>query len=379
MEYYDIVIIGAGIAGCGLAYNLNKECPEKKVLIIDKEEVGTNAAYGYRNTTEDVIKEYNLPYEHIYKGIKIGIKDKTIFTLNRKFYFIDYKKACKYLLKNSNVKFKKETAIKLGKNILLTNQNKYYFKILVDCSGNNFFARKQKNKKDSFRFWMGKTRILKNKLKDTDYFYFQFNNSGYFEDLYPMKNKTLQGDWQYTKKNDVKLIWADKNNLYNKYFKNPRIIQENFVANPSTPIIPIVYKNIVLLGDSFGNALASSGAGIKVILETSQMLTKSIVRKDLKSYENLWKKKYLNTYIKYLVSKLDMYNNPKIIDKIKGSPTKKEIMPLMGKYKKIFEKILDCDMEIKIPKEIKQLYSLRSRIFQIYFFFYLHLKYKLMK
>lgn len=377
MEKYDIIIVGAGIAGCGLAYNLKKECPEKKVLIIDKEEIGANAAYGYRNTTQEVIDEYNLPYEHIYKGIRIGMKDKTIFTLNRKFYFINYKKACKYLLKSSNIKSKKETALKLGKNTIITSKNQYYFKILVDSSGNNFFARRQKKKKGSFRYWMGKTRVLKNKLKDTEYCYFQFNDSGYFEDLYPLKNKTLQGDWQYTKKNNIKLIWSEKNNLFNKYFKNPKVIQEDFVANPSTPIIPIVYKNIVLLGDSFGNALTSSGAGIEVILKTSKILTQSIKNKNIKSYEKIWKKKYLKTYIKYLVTKLDTYNHSEFITKLKGTPTREELMPLMKKHIKTFNSILDCEKIQTFPKEIKQKYPTRAKLFQIYYYIYLNIRYKL--
>ena len=115
MEKYDVIIVGAGIAGCGLAYNLKRFNYGGKVLLIDKDEPGANAAYGYRNTTEEIVKEYDLPYEHVYKGMKVGVADKTYFTLQKKFYFIDYKKTCKNFIKNSQTEFRKEKAINLKK------------------------------------------------------------------------------------------------------------------------------------------------------------------------------------------------------------------------------------------------------------------------
>ena len=42
MESYDVVIVGGGIAGTGLAYNLSKTCPNKSVLILDKNKPGAN-------------------------------------------------------------------------------------------------------------------------------------------------------------------------------------------------------------------------------------------------------------------------------------------------------------------------------------------------
>ncbi len=375
MENYDVIIVGAGIAGCGLAYNLSKECPEKKVLIIDKKEPGANAAYGYRNTTEEIVKKYNLPYEHIYKGVKVGTADKTHFILNKKYYFIDYKKSCKKLLKNSNSEFQQEEAVKLNGKILKTNKGEYNFKILVDCSGHNFFAKRLRKQKIPFGYFIGKTRILKNKLKNVDYFYYQFDDSWYIEDFYPLKNKTIQGDWQYTKKIDFKQIIPNKKNLYKKYISNPEIIQENTVVVPTTPVLPLVYNNIAFLGDSFGNALTSSAFGVHVILDSSRILTKAIKEKNLKSYEEDWKKEYLDNYIKYLAIRLDTSNNSKFLQQIKKTPTRVELLPYFSKYPQIFDEILMCNPNLRFPQEIKEKFPKRSKLVQLYYYLYLKLKY----
>lgn len=379
MENYDVIIVGAGIAGTGLAYNLSKICPEKTVLIIDQSEPGANAAYGYRNTTEEIVKEYHLPYEHIYKGVKIGTADKTYFTLEKKFYFINYKKVCKFLLKKSDHEFKKEEALNINNSILTTNKNNYKYKILIDCSGHNFFAKKLFNQKLPFRYWIGKTKVLKNKLKKTDYYYFQFSDSGYQEDFYPLKNRTLQGDWQYVKKIDFNLITPDKKNLYKSLIKNSQIIRENKTIIPCTPVFPLVYKNIAFLGNSFGNPTTSSAEGIRASLNSSKILTTAIKKRNLKLYENVWKTKYLETYLRYLVTKLDSYHNPKWLQNIKKIPTREGLLPTISKYPDVFEKILMCESDFRFPEEIKKMFPKRSKIFQAYYYLYLKSKYTLMQ
>lgn len=374
MENYDVIIVGAGIAGTGLAYNLKKENYRGSVLVIDKKGVGANAAYGYRNTTSEVVKEYNFPYEHVYKGVKVGSEDKTYFTLNKKFYFLNYKKICKHLLKKSDAEYKKEKALKLNNEVLKTNEKKYKFKILVDCSGSNFFVKKIYNQIIPFRYFIGRVRTLKNKLKNTNYFYYQFSDSGFIEELYPLKDKTLQGDWQYTKNTDFNLINPEEKTLY-KSIDKPKIIKQKTAIVPATPIFPLTYKNIVFLGDSFGNATTSSAEGIRTILDSSKMLTKAIKENNLHSYEKAWKRKYLNAYLKYLVIKLDTYTDNKFLQKIKKTPPRVKLFPIVKKYLKFFEKNLMCNPSIKVPSEIKKQYPKRKKIFLLYYYLYLKLKY----
>lgn len=374
IEKYDIIIVGAGIAGCGAAFNLKKEMPNLKILLIDKKEIGANSGYGFRNTTQDIIKEYKIPVTQIYKGIKGGTDGQTLFKLNKKFYLFNYKDCCKSLVKRSEIKFKIETAITLGKNTIRTNKTIYKFKYLIDCSGNKFFTKNELKKRKPFRYWVGITRVLKNKLPNQNYFYYQFSNTGYMNDLYPMKNKTLQGDWQYCKKMDFTRVIPPKQNLFQKMIPNPIIERISKVASPCTPSFPLVYKNIFLLGESFGNPTTSSAEGIAPTLRTSKILVNAIKNNNPKEYETNWKKTYLNNYLKFLTLRYYGYANSKFEKKIKGTPEIKLICKKFSKYPEIFEKILLCDPDISLPDEIKKIYPLRKALFQIGCYSYLKLR-----
>jgi L-2-hydroxyglutarate oxidase LhgO len=37
MMQYDYIIVGAGISGCYLAYLLNKQHPERRILMLERE------------------------------------------------------------------------------------------------------------------------------------------------------------------------------------------------------------------------------------------------------------------------------------------------------------------------------------------------------
>ena len=143
VEYFDVVIVGAGIAGSSVAFNLKKEMPFLKVLLIDEKEIGANKSYGVRNTTEDIIKEYRIPFIKTYKGINVGAGNETLFRFDKKFYLFDYQDCCRSFVEKSQVEFRMESAIALGKTRLKTNKSIYSFKYLIDCSGHNFFARKK--------------------------------------------------------------------------------------------------------------------------------------------------------------------------------------------------------------------------------------------
>ncbi|KHO50355.1 MAG: hypothetical protein QT05_C0052G0034 [archaeon GW2011_AR13] len=336
MKEYDVIIIGAGIAGTGLAYNLNKECPEKKVLIIDAKEPGSNASYGYRNIMESLQKEYNFPYEHMYKGMKIGIEDRIFFTLNRKFYFIDYKKICNKLLRESKAEFKKGFAKEFNSKILKTDKENYKFKYLVDCSGSSFFIKKKLRHKLPFRYWMAKTRVLKN---------------------------------------DLNLLKPIENQLYKKLISKPKIIKEDIVGNPCTPVLPLVYKNIAFLGDSFGNPVTSSACGIKPILDTSKILSKAIKKNNLRLYEKEWKKRYLEIYIRYLVPKYYTYHKLKYFQKFKKPTSWFKLIEQFEKYPELFETMFDGEKQFKLPKETKKIFHKSSKIFQGAYYIYLKYKY----
>ena len=378
MERYDVIIVGAGIAGTSLAYNLSQECPEKRVLLIDKKSPGANAAYGYRSTTEDTVKKYKLPYEHIYKGINVGMGDEVAFVLKKNYYLLNYRIICKNFLKKSQVEFRNEEAIKQEGNFLETNKNRYSFQILVDCSGHNFFVKKIHKHKIPFRYFIGKTRVLKNKLKNKNFIYYQFSDSNYVGEIYPLKNKTLQADWYYVKKVNFNNINPPDKTIYKKYIPNPEIIQEINAVIPCTPVLPLFYKNIAFLGNSFGNSTTSSASGTHTILNTSLMLTEAIKKNNLNIYEKNWKKRYLDIYIKHLVTKYDTYHNSKFLQWLKKTPKRSEQLPTLSKYPYLFAQIWDGESNLKIPSEMKKIYPKRAVIVQFYYYLYLKLKYAFM-
>jgi len=379
MENYDVIIVGGGIAGTGLAYNLSQECPNKSVLVIDKKELGANAGYGYRNTTKEIVKKYGLKYIHIFDGIKVGTYDRVYVTVNEKFYFLNYKKICKNFMNKSKQNFKKETAIDINNKVLITNKGKYSFNYLVDASGHDFFTKKKLNKPIPFRYWIGRTKVLKNRVKLKNYFYHQFSDYEYLEDLYPLGNKTLQGDWQYTKKIDFKLIKPPEKTLYNKYITNPVIDKISEVVIPCTPTPPLIRRMYVCLGDSFGNAYTSSACGIQPIMESSLLLAEAIKKKNLKIFQNQWKSIYLSNYNKFLTSKLDTYHNGKILKLIKNYPTRTKVFKLMRDYPHIFLKICKSDDSIDFPSSLKREFPRHQKLFQFIYWIFLNLKYKSME
>ncbi|MDH5636627.1 MAG: FAD-dependent oxidoreductase, partial [Candidatus Bathyarchaeota archaeon] len=71
MKAYDIIIVGAGIIGTSSAYHLQKNNPDKKILVIDKEsEAGrgntAKAAGMFRNTfssrTSQVLSDTSIDF-----------------------------------------------------------------------------------------------------------------------------------------------------------------------------------------------------------------------------------------------------------------------------------------------------------------------------
>ncbi|MBD3249293.1 FAD-dependent oxidoreductase [Candidatus Woesearchaeota archaeon] len=363
MEHYDIIIIGAGIAGTGLAYNLSQECPDKSVLVIDKEGVGANAAYGYRNTDKDTVRKYGLKYSHVFDGIKVGTYDKTYITIKRKFYFMDYKKTCKNFINKSKAHLNRETALNITAKILITSKKKYSFDYLVDASGHSLFSRKKLNKKLPYRYWIGKTRIIKSKIKLKNYYHHQFSDGEYLEDLYPLDGKILQGDWQYSKRLDFNSIIVPKKTLCRNLIKNPKIEKTFNVAIPCAHIPPLITKNIVCLGDSFGNAYTSSACGIKPIIESSALLTKAIEENDLGLFQKKWEARFLNNYNKFLASRMDRYHNNKLIKAIKNYPKVTDVIRIMSKYPESFLSIFDNEDYFEMPEEIKQKFPFHQKLF----------------
>jgi len=376
MEYYDVIIIGAGIAGCGLAYNLKRIGYKGSVLVIDKNEIGSHKGYGHRNTFAHVIKEYNLEITHKYKGVKLGVYDKVIATMHGDFYGINYEQICQDLFKRSGHDYRKEEALNVLNQTLVTDKNKFKFKYLIDCSGYHFFLRKLFKMPLPFRYWKGRTRLLKNKTSlDKDYIYYAYGEGEFFEDVYIVGDKLAQGDWIYCKNLDSRIPFPKKS-FYTKHCSDEDVILMRGVVIPITPVLPLTFKNYAFLGDSFGNAVPISVYGIETILKTSKLLVDAIKKDNLKSYEKEWKKDNFDIYLKRLVIKLDTHLNFSIVKKIKRYPHLHDMLKLCNKYPQFYIDMLQKQYQpFEIPEEVKNKYPKQRKLWMLGYYLYLKSKY----
>ncbi|MBN2422324.1 FAD-dependent oxidoreductase [Candidatus Woesearchaeota archaeon] len=376
MEKYDVIIVGAGIAGCGLAYNLGRRGYKKKILVIDEKEIAANRAHRIKTVFKKIIKEYNLPYYHKYKTLVFASYEDQ-FKIECEPYSVDYEDACHHLLKNSQAEFKIEKAIDLNSDSLITNKNKYRFNLLVDCSGRAFFVRKKFNLPTSNRFWLAKLMIAENNNNiKTDCMYWLTDVKGYFEEFCPYKDHIAIGDYQYTNKIDFNLIKPAQKLLRHKFLKKLKIIKQSRGIIPNSPHFPLFFKKkFLFLGDSFGNSPTSSAYGSDAILETSKMLSYCIVNNCLHKYEKMWKTRYLESYIRYLALKYDLHHNSAIIKKIKNYPEKHSLMKFFMEYPEMTLKYLkDPGYVIKVPKEFlkKHKSPFIQKVFRLYYYLLLH-------
>jgi flavin-dependent dehydrogenase len=380
MEYYDVIIVGAGIAGCGLAYNLKRIGYSGKVLVIDKKELGANKGHNVRSIFSQTIKEYNLPYFQKYKGIKMCVYDQEIFTIKEKVYSTHYDTICKNLFKRSLAKFKKEYALEIKNKTLYTNTNKYDFKYLVDCSGPYGFLRRNLKMHKPLRYWIGilkKIELKKEDNIDQDYIYYSHGDNGYAEEINPHGKFITYGDWQHTDKANFNLIKPPKRKMLKKLVNNPKVIEESEGVMVNSPMLPIIYRNYAFLGDSLGTSPTSSGAGVGPTLDSSLILAKAIVIKNLKYYEREWKKNYLEPYIKFLVNKINLNTKNKIIKKIKNYPSYEEIFKVLLKsggeeYSKMLQ---DPTYILQVPQELYKIFPAHQKLFQLYYYIKLKFKY----
>ncbi|MBW2984302.1 hypothetical protein KY361_04260 [Candidatus Woesearchaeota archaeon] len=380
MEHYDVIIVGGGIAGTTLCKDLSEICPKKSVLLIDKKSVGSNEGYGIRGTYEETIKRYKLPYFHKYKRLEVGAYDEVYFTVEDDIYLLDYKKICLDRLEYSNTEFRIEEARDVNKNSLITNKSKYNFKYLIDCSGSSFFLRKHFNMPLPFMYWLVDSKVLKKnfnlddvKISDKSCYFF-LSDTDFVEDVYPLKNVVLEGEWSYTREYKFSKIKAHDRTILKK-IPNPKIIERNYTSVPISPVLPLTFKNYAFLGDSFGIANPNVGVGIDAISDSSIFLINAIKKNNLNLFEKKWKEKYLDAFTKCLASKLDRYHNNNFVKRIKSYPELSKVIKTLGKCPSFYHSLLKNEVDVKIPEELRQIFPKRSILFQLYYYILLKIKY----
>lgn len=378
-KIYDVVIVGAGIAGCSLAYELKKRKKNLSVLVLDKNSPGYNADYGYRSVTKKLADKYSLKYDYKFKGLKIGTDDETHFTVNNDFCFVNYSDVCNDFLNKSKADFVSDLAIDVKNKTLITKNHTFNFNFLVDASGANFFLRNKFNLAKPDRFWVGITKVLKNEGFNDDFYYHNFSDSEYLEDCYCLGDKILHGDWAYLKEVDFSKIEIPEKTLYSKHLAGFKVERTFRSVIPCSFVPPLINKNMVSFGDSFGFALTSSAIGMKPILESSSILAKSLVLGDLNIFQTFWEKNHLDNYSKFLVSKFDGFNNSKIMEKIKSYPRRTEVIKKMASNPMSFMDVFEGRINSDYLSKLNSMFPKKRLIFQIYYYFILRARYFISK
>jgi flavin-dependent dehydrogenase len=376
LKLNNIIILGAGIAGTGLSFNLKRLGYTGKITLLDSNEIAANKAHSTKTILKKIKEEYSIPYYHKYDKIAFCNYDNPFF-LDIDAYSVKYEDMCNYFFENSNAEFKKEKGMDIVNNTLITNKSKHKFDLLIDCTGRSFFVRKKFKLPMSERFWIAKLKILKNNQNiKTNHMYWFTDEKGYFEEFCPYEDHIAVGDYLYSDKIDFSRIKLPEKLYRNKALNNIEIIKEFRAVIPSSPRFPLYYKKkIAFLGDSFGNAPTSSAYGSEAILETSKILSCCIINNNMHMYEKMWKKKYLDSYIKYLIVKYDMFTNSKFIKKIKNYPDNYSFFNIFKKYPEqvikyledpnyVFECLNELSSENKFPKI--------QKLFRAYYYLFLH-------
>ena len=278
---YDVIIVGAGVAGCYLAHRLQNL--DLNVLILEKDkkiilkDSGIVSLKFLNFFPEEFIKneisriDFVSPSENI-----LSLQSRKPFAL-----IIKRKKFSRDLRKNLSIKYERVEKIKDRK--IFTNKNEYEYKMLVGADGANSVVAK---------YIGSQTRNVVGM--------FSFSNKINFSDITVFLNKNFSDffSWIIPQNKECGLIAN----------KNPRKCFENFKNKLNLPLrkfyafpIPLGYTksyadNCILVGDACGYTKPLTGGGIVFSLISSKYASEIIFEAFKKER---FDSKFLKRYEKY--------------------------------------------------------------------------------
>lgn len=330
----DVLILGGGIAGAALSFNLRRKGYAGKILIMERERAGSNIGYGYRNTFREVIESYDLPFVRVYSGLRDGVISKGgLFwcDVDAPLYFYDYSAACESLLARSDVELHVDTAVDIDEkaSILQGSKGPVEYRVMVDCTGYRAWSRARLGLPIPEKYYVGRTfRVPKARsaslpdIYTEDRIIWYFESGGYTEEIYALGDELLGGIWDFSKSPEKRLE-VRNDGLLAKFGFNPLLDPGKMtpVVLPSEPAFPMFFRNIAYLGDSCGQATPSSSEGTRPILEASEVLAEVIVSgSDLSEYQRRWVRKNLLAYSLHKAFKDRIEEFNLFFERIRGYP-----------------------------------------------------------
>ncbi len=377
IERFDVVIVGAGLAGTSLAYHLSEACPDKRVLILDKNEIGANCKHSNRivaQDTKDAVAEYGLRTVYRHKGVKLGTFNEIYATLDGGVYVIDFKDTCSSFFKKSSAEFRKEKAVALKKDkILVTDKAAYQYSFLIDCSATSFFLRKQLGLSLPFRYWIGVKKYSSpdecSVPIDRRYYYnlMEENNLYLYEYLYNGQALSYC-KWQNAFSKDIETVTnkEGQRGYRLRRIKEPFVEQKDFVGFPGNPLLPLVVGNCAFLGDSAGTTPPQSGFGVDMSLKCAKMLTDALSKNDLDYYQKTWKRTFYQHYLRHLAARIDRSSISPALQKLKNYPGLDKVCAAVQKNPDSYFSLIRNNMDFSVPKEVKECFPSRRALFLLY-------------
>ena len=261
MKKYDIIIVGGGIAGIYTMYNLKKQYPYLKVLLLEKDDRFGGRIYTYRKKYNN--KNYNMDLGAGRIGFHHNYMNKLVKELKLDKYIVPIKNTEKYIEynKEKNITQNKSDLKKNYSNILYNLLNSSKIKNISDTILKKFYfsdiLKKFFNKKE-YKI-IENTFEYNNKLNDLNsynaikYFTNDYNHlskfyilsNGYDSIIYKMieiikKNKNYK-----LKKNSYvqNIIYNENENKYIVNYNNTNISCKYLVC--ALPRIDLIKFNIL--------------------------------------------------------------------------------------------------------------------------------------
>lgn len=306
---YDVIIIGAGLAGTTCGYLLKKQ--NQKVLIIEKEKLEYKDKLCGGLLTK---KAYNLFYEIFEPNNDLNFEHHKNFIINNMnnkilikhdFYSVYRKDLDNYTL-NKYLNIGGEIIdnvnsynLELESNTLTINNKKYQYKYLIGADGvfsnlRKLITGKIQNKNFAYE-------IVDNKKRNLEvYFFNKFKGYGW---IIPNNRNSIIGVGDVSQNTKI-----DKN--LNDFLDNINI-EKNKLRGAFLPTgddIYLNYKNVFFVGDSAGLISPIIGEGIYYALLSSKILSENIGKNYKSKCFNIIKQIIKERYFKKIIYKDSIRN-----------------------------------------------------------------------
>lgn len=283
MEFYEVVIVGAGPAGLACAERLGKA--GKKVLLLEKNKViGPKVCAG--GLTGKDLKNFNLPdnlLDHKFKEATIYSPLQKFFVSESNFfiYTIDRKNLGQWQLakiEKNNVSVRVNSMVTeiTDSFVMINNNEKVGFKYLVGADGSNSIVRKFLGLKICDMITAMQYIVPDEKYKKFEMFFDPNLFSLGYVWIFPHKGYTSIGCGC-----DPRLMSAKKlRQGFDEWLKEKRIdvSRGEFQAHPiNIDFQGYKFGNIFLAGDAAGLASCLIGEGIYQALVSGQEIADMII------------------------------------------------------------------------------------------------------